>query len=68
MANRIRISTPIVEFLEARGMIPPNCHHVELHIPPNGAMTLRYEVFVTSERMKDLGQAFLMMADETVGT
>ena len=63
MSSQIQISTPVVKFLEAHGMIPPNCFKVELHVPPNGPMVLRYEVFITRDRMRILSQAFALMAD-----
>jgi hypothetical protein len=61
----IRISTPVVNFLQTRGLIPPHCREVSLFIPPAGAMVLRYEVFVTSDSARILSEAFAMIADDS---
>jgi hypothetical protein len=60
----IRISTPIVERLQADGLLPPDCRLVELVITPGSAMILRFEVLVTDERLRQLGGALLALADE----
>ena len=60
----IRISTPVVNLLKERGLLPDHCSKVELHIPPMGAMVLRFEVFVADEHLRTLGEAFLKMADD----
>jgi len=61
----MRISRPIFERLQKRGLIPPNCANLELLIPPNAAMTLRYEVFLTEKECDALGEAFTEMANES---
>lgn len=61
----IRISTELVKRLTERGLIPPHCGRVELLIPPDGAMVLRYEVFVTDAHLDILGSAFIEMAADT---
>lgn len=48
--------------LTEQGLLPPNCGKVELLIPPDGALTLRYEVYVTDEDLAKLGTAFTDMA------
>ena len=58
----IRISTPVVKYLEEQGVLPPACANVELHIPPRGAMVLRYDVFLTVERALVLSKAFAIIA------
>lgn len=60
----IRISTPVVKLLQDRGLLPNHCSKVELHIPPMGAMVIRYEVFVADEHLAALGDAFTQMAEE----
>lgn len=45
--------------------MPRNCSKVEILIPPNGAMVLRYEVYVTDEHLDALGSAFIQMAADT---
>lgn len=60
----IRISTPIVERLTEQGLIPKRCFNLELLVPASGAMTLRYEIYLTDEHCAALGQAFLDMASE----
>ena len=60
----IRISKTIVDRLMEAGLIPKHCARVELHVPPNSAMTLRYDVYVADEHWQALGEAFLAMAKE----
>jgi hypothetical protein len=60
----IRISTSVVNLLEARGLLPKYCARVELHIPPNQAMVLRFEVFVNDEHFRTLSEAFAALALE----
>ncbi len=60
----IRISTPVIKLLQARGLLPDHCKSVEMMIPPNGPMVLRYEVFVADEHLRTLAEAFLAMADQ----
>jgi hypothetical protein len=62
--GRIRISTPILEILEKRGLLPSHCHRVELHIPPRDAMVLRYEVFLTNEDLRVLAEAFQLGGED----
>jgi len=60
----IRISTGMVKQLQAVGFLPDECHRVKLIIPPNGAMVLRFDVYMTDERLQQLGGAFLDLAEE----
>jgi hypothetical protein len=60
----IRISTAMVKRLHDEGFLPSECRSVELTIPPAGPMVLRFEVFMTDERLKQLGGAFLELATE----
>lgn len=60
----LHISTPIVKMLQDRGLLPKHCAKVELHIPPHGAMVLRFDVFVSDESAEILGEAFTAMAAE----
>ena len=60
----IHISTPVVRLLEARGLLPKHCRFVEIHIPPNGAMVIRYDIFLTDESAAILAEAFAQIAAE----
>ena len=60
----IRISTPIVKQLQAVGFLPSECRNVKLIIKPASAMILRFDVFMTDERLKQLGGALLALSEE----
>ena len=50
--------------LEAAGLVPPNCRLMEISIGVNGALTIRYEVFVTADELVKLGSVFQFVGDE----
>lgn len=50
--------------LQAAGLVPPNCRLMEISIGVTGAMTIRYEVFVTADELVKLGSVFQFVGDE----
>lgn len=58
----IRISTPVVKLLQARGLLPDHCREVTMMIPADGAMILTFEVFVTTEHLDILAEVFAAQA------
>lgn len=60
----IRISNSVVKQLQENGFLPKDCANVLLDIPANGAMKIIFEVWVTDEHLKQLGGAFLALAEE----
>ena len=40
------------------GLVPLNCRVLDLSIALNGALTVRYEIFLTAEQVVQLGQVF----------
>lgn len=61
----IRISTPVVELLKARGLLPEHCREVTLMIPASGAMILTFQVFVATEHLDILAEVFAAQAAAT---
>jgi hypothetical protein len=54
--------TPVSRFgqaLAAEGLVPPHVRTVELLVPADGGMTLRYEVWVQEADLPKLGRALL---------
>ena len=47
------------------GLVPANCVNVELIIPANGLMTLRYDVYVTTEQIEQMSIVFQGLASES---
>ena len=62
--NYIQISTPVVKQLQEAGFLPSECARVKLIMPPHGPMLLRFDVFMTEARLRQLGGAFLALAEE----
>ena len=60
----IHISTPVLNLLQARGLLPKHCKLVEITIPPADGMVIRYEVFVTEDSAAILAEAFAAIAAE----
>jgi hypothetical protein len=50
--------------LQAAGLVPPNCRLMEISIGVTGAMTIRYEVYVTADELVKLGSVFQGVGDE----
>jgi len=55
----------ITKPLEDVGLVPPNAAHIELVIPPDGLMRLRYEILVRTEQLAALAAAFTDMAQRS---
>jgi hypothetical protein len=47
----------ITEHLLEQGLVPANCRTADLHFEPDGAVVLRYEVFVTDDDLAKLQRA-----------
>jgi hypothetical protein len=51
--------------LKAEGFdLPDECGTIELHMPPDGVMFMRYNVLIHSERLAMLGRALERLAQE----
>lgn len=50
--------------LLAEGLLPPGARLVELHIPADGAVLLRYEVYVRREDLPKLARALDALGKE----
>ena len=56
--------TPLYRCLVAEGFIvPPECGDVELHMPVDGLLQLKYVENVTEERLGMLGRALVRLAE-----
>jgi hypothetical protein len=53
--------------LEAAGLVPPNCRVMEISIGVDGALMVRYEVFLTAEQTVALGGVFQQVGAEVIG-
>jgi hypothetical protein len=49
-------------FLMAEGLCPPNARNVELHIPADGGIELRYDVLVDTADLDKLARALAALA------
>ena len=58
----IRISKPVVDLLQARGVLPAHCSNITLTVPPNGPMVITFEIFVATEHLEILAEAFALEA------
>lgn len=50
MANIISTRRIEKELID-RGLLPAQCHLIEVRIEPNAALVIRYEVFVTNDQL-----------------
>ena len=53
------------DILATLDLLPKNTRNVEMLVPVDGVLCLRYEVFLTSEDCRKLGQALLMLSEES---
>jgi hypothetical protein len=44
--------------LQAAGLVPENCRLLEILIGVHGALSIRYDVFLTAEQLVTLGAIF----------
>lgn len=58
-------SHTLAQALKAEGLLPANCNLVEVLIPANGAMTIRYTVFVEIPDLPKVARAMLIAAEPT---
>jgi len=54
----IHISRPVVDLLRERGVLPEHCRNITLTVPANGAMVITFEIFVATEHLDILAEAF----------
>lgn len=54
LINIQRLHAPLM----AAGLVPPNCRLWEISVGVEGALAIRYEVFLTAEQLVDLGVVF----------
>ena len=49
------------------GLVPPNCRVMEISIGVEGALVVRYEVFLTAEQIVALGGVLQQVGAEVIG-
>lgn len=59
-----RSSPYLGKSLAAHGLLPKNCSNVEIHMPANGAVMLRFERFLEPYELPEFAAAFQEAADE----
>lgn len=52
--------------LEAAGLVPKNCRVLDITIGVSGALSVRYEVFLTAEQLVRLGTIFQAVGESIV--
>jgi len=55
----------INDFLHAEGLVPPHCVCIELLMPPNGAIAVRYERFLMADDLDAFSRALAALAEAT---
>lgn len=60
--NTLRLEKELI----ARGLLPDRCHLVEIRIEPNSALMIRYEVFVTADKLSLYADAMKAAAAEVI--
>jgi len=63
----MRLPTSCQQMLIERGIVPPGCSNVELHIPAHGALMLRYDVFINGELLDALASVLRAAAASVSG-
>ena len=58
----MRIPDSIQKLLIEQGLVPPHCRSIELLMPADGAIVLRYEVYVTTDHFSKFAVVFEGMA------
>jgi hypothetical protein len=59
-----RMSTVGLEAaLAQQGLIPTNCHLLEVVMKPNSVLSVRYEVFLTGDDLLKFAKAFQSVAE-----
>lgn len=55
----------LVRALQEEGVpFPDECGDVEVHVPVDGAMTIKFVVFVTPDKLEKIGRALVRVAKE----
>jgi hypothetical protein len=52
--------------LQAAGLVPENCRVLDISIGVSGALSVRYEVFLTAEQLVTLGSIFQVVGESIV--
>ena len=56
--RRIVGTRDLAQAMAEQGLVPPNCHMVEIVVGVDGALVIRYEVLVQSEDLSKITAAF----------
>lgn len=56
------IPAELLKALVDEGIVPPDCRALTLEIVADGALMLRYEVFLSRDHLIKLARAFTVMA------
>ena len=51
----------LAKHLEAEGLLPKNCRNVEIVVPTDGEMVIRYECLIAGDDLPKLSRAFAAM-------
>lgn len=62
-AHRIVSSHRLAEALMARGLLPEKCRLIDIVIAADGALVIRYEQFMTGERLAAYADAMREVAE-----
>jgi len=62
MSRAIPLGDPLRSALEAEGLVPRDCRQLELVIPTDGLLVLRYEVALPVDVWAQLARAFTAAA------
>lgn len=63
MVQRLFRGNELGKYLIEEGVLPPQCRNVELLLPVDGALALRYEVFVTAEDLPKLARCLVRLGE-----
>jgi hypothetical protein len=63
--SALHIPAELLKVFVDEGLVPANCRSLELSIPADGALVLRYEVFVTTDQLEQLAVIFRTMAQQS---
>lgn len=63
MSDQIVLNRLLADELHKRGLIPKDCASVEILTRPDGALKIRYEVFVRASGLAKVAEAMKACAD-----
>lgn len=52
--------------LQAAGLVPANCRVLDISVGVHGALSVRYEVFLTAEELVSLGSIFQRVGESII--